>query len=210
MSQVSNVPRTRVYDAIDELRDRGLVDVQDSSPKEFWVVSPDTAGRTFEREIHQRTEILRNALDDVEPTTDNGKQQDVWTVGGERAVTARVAQLFDEAKEQLTFAAKESLLTEDVMDALRRAAGRGVTAAVGGDAEKVTDRAESAMADIETFKTAWVGEATPMGRLALVDGEQTLLSALVDEGESDPAEVAIWGAGERNSLVTVFRTIFGG
>ena len=35
VSQVSEVPRTRVYDAIDELHDQGLVDIQQSSSKQF-------------------------------------------------------------------------------------------------------------------------------------------------------------------------------
>lgn len=49
VSQVSDVPRTRVYDAIDELHDRGLVDVQQSSPQEFWAISSETTGRKFEQ-----------------------------------------------------------------------------------------------------------------------------------------------------------------
>ena len=47
VSRVSEVPRTQVYDAVDELHDRGLVDVRNASPKEFWGVSGDTASRTF-------------------------------------------------------------------------------------------------------------------------------------------------------------------
>ena len=32
VSDIADVPRTRVYDAVDELRDHGLVDVKQSSP----------------------------------------------------------------------------------------------------------------------------------------------------------------------------------
>lgn len=35
VSQVSDVPRTRVYDAADELCEYGLVEVRQTSPKEF-------------------------------------------------------------------------------------------------------------------------------------------------------------------------------
>lgn len=56
VSEVSDVPRTRVYDAIDELSDRGLVDVQQASPKEFWAVSAETTGRTFQEEYQHRTQ----------------------------------------------------------------------------------------------------------------------------------------------------------
>ncbi|WP_321169542.1 TrmB family transcriptional regulator [Halorarum halophilum] len=54
VSDVSDVPRTRVYDAVEELRSRGLVDVQQSTPKRFWAISAETTGRQFEREYTDR------------------------------------------------------------------------------------------------------------------------------------------------------------
>ncbi|WP_241991874.1 helix-turn-helix domain-containing protein, partial [Halorubrum sp. SS7] len=62
VSRVSAVPRTRVYDAIDELRDRGLVDVLQSSPKRFRAISAETTSRTLEHELRHRVDVLRTAL----------------------------------------------------------------------------------------------------------------------------------------------------
>ncbi|MFB6150942.1 MAG: TrmB family transcriptional regulator [Haloarculaceae archaeon] len=66
VSAVSAVPRTRVYDAAAELRDEGLVDVQQSTPKRFWPVSAETAARRFRQEYARRVTALTEALEDVE------------------------------------------------------------------------------------------------------------------------------------------------
>ncbi|WP_433633300.1 TrmB family transcriptional regulator [Halomicrococcus sp. NG-SE-24] len=49
VSEVADVPRTRVYDAVEELQEEGLVDIQQSTPKQFWPVSTETLSRSFER-----------------------------------------------------------------------------------------------------------------------------------------------------------------
>ncbi|AEN07813.1 transcriptional regulator, TrmB (plasmid) [halophilic archaeon DL31] len=89
VSQVSAVPRTRVYDAVEELRDHGLVDVKQSSSKEFWAISGDSTGRKFEREMNHRTTVLTEALDQLEPVKRSEEQQGVWTVNGQEPVTDR-------------------------------------------------------------------------------------------------------------------------
>ncbi len=52
VGQVPEVPRTRVYDPIDDLHGQGLVDIQQSPPKEFWAISAGTTSRKFERETN--------------------------------------------------------------------------------------------------------------------------------------------------------------
>ncbi|WP_343218117.1 TrmB family transcriptional regulator [Haloplanus sp.] len=77
VSRVSEVPRTRVYDAVDELQTRGLVDVQRSSPKRFWATSAETVSRAFEREFRRRTDDLRAALTAIEPEKRRTEQRGV-------------------------------------------------------------------------------------------------------------------------------------
>lgn len=80
VSDVSTVPRTRVYDAIDELQEQGLVDVQPSTPKRFWAISPETTGRHFEREYSHRVDTLVESLDTIEtaPTADEQRGVSCW------------------------------------------------------------------------------------------------------------------------------------
>lgn len=212
VSQVSTVPRTRVYDAIDELRERGLVDVLQSSPKQFRAMSAETAGRTFEHELRHRTDLLRTALDELEPAGHRTEQQGVWTVTGQRAVTERVVEFLADADEEVVYMIVEDLLTDEVIDALSAAAERGVSIKLGGVSPEVQARIQDDIPGATMFESLWVWSDTPAGRLMVVDGRQTLVSALVNGADASPtdprSETAIWGAGETNSLVVVLKAIF--
>ena len=212
VSQVSDVPRTRVYDAIDELHGRGLVDVQQSSPKEFWAISAETTGRKFEQEMDHRTSVLTMALDELEPVQRSEEQRGVWTVDSQGAVTDRVLDFIDGADDEIVYMTVEDVLTEDILDALGAAAERNVRISLGGVSDGVQERIQDEIPGAELFDSLWVWSDTPAGRLMMVDRTQTLVSVLVngeDAAPTDPrSETAIWGAGQTNSLVVVLKAIF--
>ena len=212
VGRASEVPRTRVYDAIEELQGFGLVDVQQASPKEFWAISAETTVGTFEREMDERLSILVTALDELEPVERPEEQRGVWTVDSQSSVTDRVIEFIGEADEEVVYMTVEDLLTEDVIEALRGAAERDVTIHLGGVSSEVQERIQDDIPDAEMFESLWVWSDTPAGRLMMVDNRRTLVSVLVngiDDAPTEPrAETAIWGAGETNSLVVVLRAIF--
>ncbi|MEF8783381.1 MAG: helix-turn-helix domain-containing protein [Haloarculaceae archaeon] len=212
VSRVSEVPRTRVYDAVEELQDRGLVDVQQSSPKRFWAISAETASRSFEHELERRTDILRTALADMEATESRSEQRGVWTVDGQSAVTGRVLEFFAGAEEEIVYMTVEDLLAEELIGGLSEAADRGVTIKLAGISPDVQEHIQDEIPDATMFESLWLWSDTPAGRLMMVDGRKTLVSALVNGEDTDPSdpwsETAIWGEGETNSLVVVLKAIF--
>ncbi|MFC7202420.1 TrmB family transcriptional regulator [Haloferax namakaokahaiae] len=212
VSQVSNVPRTRVYDAVEELHERGLVDIQQSSPKEFWAVSSETAGRKFEHELRYRTEVLIDALDELEPIARTEEQRGVWTVDGRQAVTERTIELLDSATDEIIYMTVEDLLTENILSALKRAAARGVSIKLAGISATVQEQIQDEIPQAEMFESLWLWSDTPAGRLMMADETKTLVSVLNGGDTAHPArsrsETAIWGAGEANSLVVVLKGIF--
>jgi len=212
VSQVSSVPRTRVYDAIDKLHERGLVDIQNSSPRQFWAISAETASRTFEHELQHRTDVLRTALGELEPVERRSEQRGVWTVEGQMAVTERVLDFFDSAEEEIVYMTVEDILDEKLIERLAEAAERGVAINLAGVSADVQDRIQDTIPNATMFESLWVWTDTPAGRLMMVDGKKTLVSALVNGAEAEPSdprtETAIWGEGETNSLVVVLKAIF--
>jgi sugar-specific transcriptional regulator TrmB len=212
VAEVSEVPRTRVYDAVDQLHERGLVDIQQSSPKEFHAVSVETAAGLFRREFRRRTEVMTTALDEFEPRERSDEQRGVWTVEGERAVTDRLLEFLADAEEEIVYMTVEDLLTDRIIDGLRDAADRGVSIEFAGLSPSVRDRLAETVPEAGTFDSLWLSSDTPAGRLLMVDETRTLVSVRtngVDSPASSPrSERAIWGSGERNSLVVVLRAIF--
>ena len=190
----------------------GLVDIQQSSPKQFWAISAETASRTFEYELQHRIAILRTALSELEPVEQQAEQRGVWTVDGQSAVTERVLEFFDSAEEEIVYMTVEDLLTEDLIKALGEAADRKVSIKLGGISAEVQERIQDAIPGATMFDSLWVWSNTSASRLMMVDGRKTLVSALVngeDASPSDPRlETAIWGEGDTNSLVVVLKVIF--
>ncbi|MFC6613658.1 TrmB family transcriptional regulator [Halopenitus salinus] len=212
VSELADVPRTRVYDAADELRDRGLVDVKRSNPKRFWAISTETAGRHFEQEYDRRVTALTDALDGLETTNRSSQQRGVWTVTGRETVAERVVDLISAADDEVVYMTAEELLTEEIVESLARASDDGVSIRLAEMSDGTEDRLERTVPGARPFESLWDWSDTPAGRLLMVDRERTLVSVLVDgNGEHPPEprdETAIWGAGRTNSLVVVLKALF--
>lgn len=212
VSEVADVPRTRVYDAADELHNRGLVDVKQSSPKRYWAISTETAGRHFEQEYDHRVTVLTDALDQLASVNRSTEQQGVWTVTGRDTVTERVVDFISSADDEVVYMTAEELLTDEITECLSTVSDRGVSIRLAEMSQSVESRLKGNVPDAQLFESAWDWSDTPAGRLLMVDQEKTLVSVLVDgNGEHPPEprdETAIWGAGQTNGLVVVLKALF--
>lgn len=212
VSDVADVPRTRVYDAVDELRNQGLVDVQQSTPKRFWAISTETTGRYFEQEYAHRVNTLTEALDALEPVENTAEQRGVWTVTGRGTVTDRVTDFVGTAEEEIVFMTVEDLLTEEIIDSLGTASDRGVSIRLAEMSQSAETSLRNEVPGAKWFDSLWDWSETPAGRLLMVDQRKTLVSVLVPGNGDHPPEprdeTAIWGTGDTNSLVVVLKALF--
>lgn len=212
VSGLVDVPRTRVYDAADELHDRGLVDVKRSSPKRFFAISTETTGRHFEQEYEHRVTALTDALDQLGSVNRSTEQQGVWTATARNIVTERIVDFISSADNEVIFMTTEELLTDEIVERLSIVSDRGVSIRLAEMSQSAQARLEQKVPDAQLFDSLWDWSDTPAGRLLMVDQEKTLVSVLVDgDGEHPPEprdETAIWGTGQTNSLVVVLKALF--
>jgi len=161
ISEISDVPRTRVYDAIRVLESKGLVETQHSSPQQFRAVDIDEAIRTLRLEYEERIESLRVTLegvDQVEQDGDGESTQEVWTLAGRDAIATRTAQLVEGAEEEVCLVlGRAGVLTERLRGALGDADRRDVAVAIGTIDETMVDATtDETMVDATTDQT--IGE----------------------------------------------------
>jgi len=212
VTEIADVPRTRVYDAADELRERGLVDVKQSKPRQYWAISTETAARHFKQEYTHRVTALTDALEELTPTERTHKQRGVWTVTGRETVTDRVVDFIATAESEVVYMTVEDLLNEDITQALSTASERGVSIRLAEMSDQTTTKFEQQVPSAQFFESLWDWSETPAGRLLMVDREKTLVSVLVKGNGDHPPEprdeTAIWGAGPTNSLVVVLKALF--
>ncbi|GGN95933.1 MULTISPECIES: TrmB family transcriptional regulator [Haloarcula] len=215
ISERSEVPRTRVYDAVRVLESKGLVEIHHSNPQQFRAVSVDEAADILRDEYHDRTESLRETLKALEPITTEPERDvthEVWALSGNRTITARTEQLVSEADDEVVLIlGDETMFTESLQDALEAAEQRGVTIIVGAAIEELRTTVQSALPDAEVFVSglSWLASSDPddqtdIERLLLVDRTTILIST--SSGREDD-EKAIFGRGFDNGLVTIVRRL---
>jgi sugar-specific transcriptional regulator TrmB len=218
VSEVSDVPRTRVYDAIRVLETKGLVEIQHSSPQQFRAVSIDEAVDTLRREYEERAESLRRTLRDLEQVSaEEGTEvtYEVWSLSGTQAMANRTRQLVEDAdREVVLVLGAEGAFDEDLRDGLRAARERECTVIVGTVSEALRGHVEGALPETEVFVSGleWLGRSTlpddetEISRMLLVDREAILVSTVhesVDGGTRH--EHGVFGRGFDNGFVAVVR-----
>jgi sugar-specific transcriptional regulator TrmB len=210
---MTEVPRTRVYDAIRVLEAQGLVEVQHSSPQQFRAVPLEEATETLRDQYEDRVERLHDALDTVEIVEqDETPVQQIWAMSGRDAIEHRMDQLIEDAsKEIVLVVGDESLLTEDLVTSLNEV-GNGVDLLIGALTKSIQEQIQTAVPDATTFISGleWlhgedVTEAeTAIGRLLLVDRSTILVSSIMPGTKE---EQAIFGEGFGNGLVVIARRL---
>ena len=213
VSEVSEVPRTRVYDAVRVLETKGLVEVQHSSPRQFRAMSVEEAAETLRAEYESRTAALREALEGVGTATAEETEvtHEVWALSGNSGVAARCNAMIEDADEEVVLVVTgEQAFDADLAEALAAAVDRGVDVVVGTTTAEARSRVATALPGAEVFRSGleWLERAgttdddTEIGRLILVDKNAILMSTY-----RDGPERAVFGTGFENGLVVVVRRL---
>ena len=217
--EISEVPRTRVYDAIRVLESQGLVEVRHSSPQVYRAVEVEEATRTLRRKYEDRVGTLETYLEETEvrePETDADRIQEVWALSGHDAIEGRTQTLIDEAESEIALlVVDEAILSESLFDGLHEATDRGLSVLLGGQTDTIADRLGSELTNVTVFETGldWLTGATSdqevaISRILLVDRETLLIGSYYpDASEGRDDEQAIFASGLDNGVVVLLRRL---
>jgi sugar-specific transcriptional regulator TrmB len=214
LSDLTEVPRTRVYDAVRVLEEQGLVEIHHSSPQQFRVVSLEEAVETLRDQYENRVGRPHDALAtvDVVGEEDESSVKKVWSITGQDAVENRTERLIETANDEIVFViGDESLLTENLVETLDEVED-DIELLVGTLTSSLQEKVRAAVPGATTFVSGleWLHGAnatednTAIGRLLLVDRGSTLVSSIVPESK---AEQGILGEGFENGLVVIARRL---
>ncbi len=217
ISDISEVPRTRVYDAARVLESKGLAEVQHSNPQKFRVVDISTAVETLQAEYESRIQELQTALANLEPaqtTEDNTDTQEVWTLSGSTAIEKRILQLIGQTDSELHFLVRgDEVLSDSLLSEVNAAPDRGVDVRIGTVTEEGREKLSASTTDIEVFRAEcdWLlddttGDKTALQQILVVDSETILISSVHADG-NQTSEYATLGSGFDNGLVVLLRRL---
>lgn len=212
LSELTEVPRTRVYDAIRVLEAQGLVEIQHSSPQQFRAVPLEEAAQTLRDRYDNRIDRLHGALDTIGTveTDDESTVQQVWALSGHEGIESRTEELIEDASEEVVLVlGEESLLTDGLVETLN-GLGDGTELVIGALTESTEERIRESVPHATTFLSGlgWLrgggDDETAIGRLLLVDRSAILVSSIIP---GTKREQAVFGEGFGNGLVVVARRL---
>ncbi|GAB6861850.1 TrmB family transcriptional regulator [Haloplanus litoreus] len=214
LSEMTEVPRTRVYDAIRVLEAQGLVEIQHSSPQQFRAVPLEEAAETLRDQYEDRVERLHDALETVEIVDgeDETPVQRVWAMSGRDAIENRTNKLIRKSADEIVLIVGDgSLLTESLVTSLNDV-GTEVDLLVGALTESLQDQIQTAVPNATTFLSGleWLHgenateEDAAIGRLLLTDRSTILVSSIMPGTKE---ERAVFGEGFGNGLVVIARRL---
>lgn len=214
VSEVSGIPQARVYDCMEALADRGLVDVQNTQPRRFRAADVDQAVTLLRRRYEDHVEGLEARLSRLGSPEVPEDGPGVWSIEGRDGVADRVSRLVENADAAVWLAvAEESLLTPGVVAALAGATDREVSVLFGSPDDGLRDRVDGevpAASVVETW-TWWDSLPVDAGSVSaalLVDDAATLAAVVEDPtGAGERDHRAVWADDADAALVSVLRPL---
>ncbi|RKD93628.1 TrmB family transcriptional regulator [Halopiger aswanensis] len=213
VSQVADVPRSRVYDTVERLDRKGLVEVQQTDPREYRAVPVDTACRRIREDYDSRINAAENALQQVEePNAPD--DEGMWSITQKEHVTDRVVTFLEEAEDTIHYlVAATSVVDRQIREALRSAAERGVTVYVEVPSEGVQAEYADEVPDAEIVVAPDLASTNDVydewpGQLLLVD-QQAIVAAGVKDGDLPDVvqEMAVWTYGRDHGFAVWIREL---
>lgn len=192
ISDRSDVPRSQVYGAAEDLADRGFVEITESAPKLYRPVKLSTARELLTARLDAEAERAFESLDSLRATDpESHSGRDVSTLRGRRPIDDRIASLISGAEETVVFVAPSTeALTERINSALRDAAATERRVKVVTADRSIKDRFGDE--NIEVIVMSADNPADFAGRALMIDEKTVLLAARKEAGPVD--EEALWTA----------------
>jgi len=211
LSDISNVPRSRCYDVLESLAERGFVMIQPGKPMKYVAINPRDALERVKKKIMEHStesinKIERFTKSDSLKELEKLHKENIKTVKPEEltgALKGRSAML--QQMESMLKKAKKSVklittdtglmeLAENHGSILKKASDAGVKVQIAAPITKeVTDTAKELAKYAQIRDIAEVEFVEKMlGRFLVVDGEEFILG-LTDDTKTHPTQdVSLW------------------
>ncbi|MCK5023512.1 MAG: TrmB family transcriptional regulator [Candidatus Aenigmarchaeota archaeon] len=203
LSQIASVPRSRSYDILESLAEKGFVVVQPSKPIRYVALAPkDALDRTKDNlkikheEMVERIDSLKKSgvmteLDSIYKEGLNMVQpfEMTGTLKGRHLINQHIGQLFKKATKEIKIITTEDGLNElysSHYGSLKRISKRGVKLKILAPTSETTPvKAFSEIADVKNI-------AKPLNRVFTIDDKHFIFALTDDKKVHQTQDVAFW------------------
>jgi len=101
ISEESGVPRSRAYDILNRLAEKGFVEVSSSSPRRYRANEPLVVSNHLMEEMRQASDKIIQELNEIGRKAEE-RDTPIWTVRGEWAIDHKVGEIMKSADKEVT------------------------------------------------------------------------------------------------------------
>ena len=121
--EISGVPRASVYPVLDRLAQKNLVNVSNTTPKQFNATPPDEGITTLMKGIEKNAELSKEALNKIyqkktEPGREN--QELIWSIYGRENILNKLSDLTSDVETDLRALCNWQFFEPYITEALKR------------------------------------------------------------------------------------------
>lgn len=216
LSELARVPRSRSYDVLESLAEKGFVIVQTAKPLKYVAVQPAEALERAKKKLKEDYEITaeritnlksspilkeldkihKNGVELIEPGSLTG------SLKGRYAMNQQLETLFKAAKSKISIVTTPSGLGElhsNHIELLKKISDKGVKIRIATPITKETTSVAKALkgvAEVRNIDSLDHIKNTPSGRFCIVDGKN-LVVALTDDTDVHPTQdLSLWTQSE--------------
>lgn len=187
ISDVSEVPRSQVYGAADDLVEQGLAELVASSPKRYRPVGLEAAREQLAARLdREQTRAFENLAELRSDTDEHSGDEGVATLRGRRPIDDRIEDLIRTADERVVFVAPEPRsIPDSLAETLRDRARNGIEVIVV--TTQTDERERFADSPVRVFVMDEDNPGAFAGRALMVDAGTVLLAAATDDAVDEEA-----------------------
>lgn len=221
LSEMTNVPRSRAYDVLESLAEKGFAVIKSSKPMEYVAIPPNQAIENIKKQHKQELEEKLGKLDGFKDSEAVAELEELYDQGldlvepaemsgslkGKHQIEQHVGTMFQEASDSIKILTSEEGL-KDLRDnhynLLKDAKEQGVNVKL---LAPVTEENADVVDDISEFAEVRHLEdkdefEIPNGRFAVVDNDALTMSMTHDEVHNTQ-ETAFWSKSDHMAEETL-------
>ncbi|MFC6864321.1 TrmB family transcriptional regulator [Halomicroarcula sp. GCM10025817] len=214
VSEIVDIPRTRIYDIAESLQDCGLVEIQKGTPREFRAVSTDVAMKRLQLSHREHLDNAAKALRQLTTPDVRDEASGVWRIEGKQKVAERGQYIAARAETELFgLFTEDAVFQDDCFRQAQSAIDRGVDVVLSSPDEDLRESLRARFPDATIWDPSLDWQTleefgAQVSRLVMADRHTVMLASL-SKDDGDCAETAIWGEGSDSELVVLCRELVG-
>jgi len=208
LSEIASVPRSRSYDILQSLAEKGFVVVQTGKPIKYVAVPPEESLDRAKMKLEQRILSVQERIDTLKQSQVMKELDDLYQKGmkviapqemtgavkGKYSVAQQINSMFKGANKNVNIVISDSRIEDFVsthFDRMKKANERGVNIKIATNASGKMMGNMKSLHSVAEVRTLSKRDMPIGGKFIVVDGRETLFP-LTDKEVHSTQDLAIW------------------